>query len=656
MKTIRQLFLIFTAALMPVVPALAQEFGKVQVNQLGQKINIDYSIFGEAIGQKFNVTPYYSTNGGKSFSPMHNVRGNYGSNVLGGCNQLIIWDVEAEEADSHERYVFKLQAEGKSVEPVQDDFKDVIFRLLSFHRNKSKQLELLLEITNKGATRDLKLTNGLVTITDFNKRKYDAMSSQLGEVRGPERYSTPTRTIKSGETVRATFVFDYAPVDLQRAMRLDVGVELITDETFGIDLKIGRLQFRDIPVSSYATTGLQVEKSLRFEVFTQPFAYVPKPKVVDNQSPSITVTQPDGVKFADSQATRGRPYGQSTIMIEDKHLRSLATGAQFATANNSIMVKGQVSDASGVFRFAINGTDIDLDATGNFAANVPLQVGRNEIVLYAVDINNNAVEQKFFVQRKSASGKTKKGQTEELDLVFNKASAPKYYALIMGANDYSDPSIADLAKPIDDASKLVSVLLEKYTFDEKNMYFLKNPTREDMINHLDFLSRKLTPSDNLIIFFAGHGFWDEETDFGYWIPTDSKSTSTSNWMANSQIKDYVAAIKSKHTLLIADACFGGSIFRSRKAFAEGSVAPKEAFDAPSRKAMTSGNLTEVPDQSVFLQQLVERLRSNTKDYVTAEEIFASIKGVVMNSSPVTPVYGEIKDAGDEGGDFIFVKK
>jgi len=28
----------------------------------------------------------------------------------------------------------------------------------------------------------------------------------------------------------------------------------------------------------------------------------------------------------------------------------------------------------------------------------------------------------------------------------------------------------------------------------------------------------------------------------------------------------------------------------------------------------------------------------------------------MNSSPTTPLYGDIKDTGDEGGDFLFVKK
>ena len=72
--------------------------------------------------------------------------------------------------------------------------------------------------------------------------------------------------------------------------------------------------------------------------------------------------------------------------------------------------------------------------------------------------------------------------------------------------------------------------------------------------------------------------------------------------------------------------------------------------------MTSGSLTEVPDQSVFLEQLVKRLSENTQNYISAEEVFSSIRNIVMNSSPTTPLYGDIKDTGDEGGDFLFVKK
>jgi hypothetical protein len=77
---------------------------------------------------------------------------------------------------------------------------------------------------------------------------------------------------------------------------------------------------------------------------------------------------------------------------------------------------------------------------------------------------------------------------------------------------------------------------------------------------------------------------------------------------------------------------------------------------PSRKAMTSGSLKEVPDKSVFLLYLNKRLKENTRPYISAEELFSSFKNAVLNNSPNTPLYGEIKDTGDEGGDFIFVKR
>jgi len=72
--------------------------------------------------------------------------------------------------------------------------------------------------------------------------------------------------------------------------------------------------------------------------------------------------------------------------------------------------------------------------------------------------------------------------------------------------------------------------------------------------------------------------------------------------------------------------------------------------------MTSGTLQEVPDKSVFLLYLNKRLKENTQLYLSAEELFSSFKIAILNNSPNVPQYGEIKDTGDEGGDFVFVKK
>ena len=650
------IYLVIIALFLSVSPVLSQEIVNVTSKQIGEKLTIGYDIQGEKLGQQFSISPFYSLDAGKTFFPIKSAIGNVGPNVPGGKNQIIVWDVLKDMKELNGNVMFKLVADTKSLVPTQEEFSKMVFQIESFHHLDNNKIELLLSITNNGGKRDLKMINGLITITDFKKYKYDAQSGKLGEVIGSERYSTPQRAINSGETVKASFVFERIPGDLDRAMRLDLGIEFLTYDGYGLSLEIGKLQFRDLPVTFTKTVGLNVEVAKKFETATSPIAYtIKKEEIKDATPPELTITEPADIPLVNSGATRGRPYAQSSIGMDDKRLRAIGAGEEYTVSEKNIIVKGKAADESGIYEVIINGKDAKIGDDGSFNADVLLHVGKNEVVIRATDIRQNSVEKKFFVIRKE--GQVAKGETEELDIIFDEQKKmPKYYALIMGASDYQDESVSDLAQPVNDAQKLYEVLTTNYTFNPQDIIFLKNPTREQMINELDRLTRRITKNDNLLVFYAGHGFWDKETEFGYWIPTDSKITSTANWLANSQIKDYVAAIKSKHTLLIADACFGGSIFLNRKAFAEGSDAANKLYDAPSRKAMTSGSLTEVPDRSVFLEYLVKRLNENTKNYLSAEELFGSFKNIVMSSSPVTPLYGEIKGTGDEGGDFIFVKK
>ncbi len=66
----------------------------------------------------------------------------------------------------------------------------------------------------------------------------------------------------------------------------------------------------------------------------------------------------------------------------------------------------------------------------------------------------------------------------------------------------------------------------------------------------------------------------------------------------------------------------------------------------------------VPDKSVFIEYLVKRLNENTEKYLSTEQLFASFKTGVINNSPngQIPQFGDIRETGDEGGDFIFVLK
>lgn len=232
----------------------------------------------------------------------------------------------------------------------------------------------------------------------------------------------------------------------------------------------------------------------------------------------------------------------------------------------------------------------------------------------------------------------------------------KYYALLIGVSDYEDPEIVDLDEPINDVLSMSEILANNYTFTNQDIKILKNPSREDMIVALDELGGKVTEKDNLMIFYAGHGYYNEKTNQGFWLPSDAQKNNTANWFRNSTLVDYIGAIPSKHTLLVSDACFSGSIFKTRKAFNNASMAYYKLNAVKSRKGMTSGTLNEVPDKSVFSKYLKTRLKENTNKYMSSEELFSSFKIAVMNNSSNIPQYGEIQNVGDEGGDFIFVRK
>lgn len=251
------------------------------------------------------------------------------------------------------------------------------------------------------------------------------------------------------------------------------------------------------------------------------------------------------------------------------------------------------------------------------------------------------------------------GDMQELhaaDVDFSKGG--KFYALLIGCSDYTDPSIADLGGlPTTDAEALATCLKKNYTFEEQNVQVLKSPTRRELVIALDEMSKKVTPEDNVLIFYAGHGHYEDDNDIGYWLPKDAEVSNSANWLYNDQLVAAMRKIKSLHTLLISDACFSGSIFKNRSISLVGANdVIKKKYQLPSRKAITSGTLKTVPNKSVFIKYLLDRLEKNKDKYYSSATLFQAIETPVGNNSSSLPQFGVIQNVGDEGGDFIFIKK
>jgi hypothetical protein len=362
----------------------------------------------------------------------------------------------------------------------------------------------------------------------------------------------------------------------------------------------------------------------------------------------LTDDQPgaEGVQGAEKgPETEGGSAGTSKIEI----FSPVPVEGRIVHDQKSIDLIGRVTDPDGISVFLINRAVIELSESGVFQYKHDLARGENPLDLVVVNKRGKMKEQRVVVECTAQDAPSVVSEVPVL-------SEGKYYALLIGINEYQQPDITDLDNPVRDAESLYEVLSTKYTFDKENIVFLKNPTQAELISTLDEFTRQLTSNDNLLIFYAGHGYWDEKGNVGYWFPSDASRNSTVNWFRNSTLRDFIGSIDSRHTLLIADACFSGAIFKTRAAFSDVPQGIEKLNELPSRKAMTSGILQEVPDESVFLKYLVKRLEENEEKFLTSELLFSSFKTSVMNNSPNVPQYGVIQNVGDEGGDFIFVRR
>jgi len=231
-------------------------------------------------------------------------------------------------------------------------------------------------------------------------------------------------------------------------------------------------------------------------------------------------------------------------------------------------------------------------------------------------------------------------------------SSGKYHAIIISENNYFDEKFPDLIEPKNDADNLMSLLVSKYFFKSEDITRLIDPTRANILDAIDQKRKTLTLDDNLIIFYAGHGYWDEVLKMGYWIPSDAKKDSKSNWVSNTDLTLYLSAFESNHVLLVADACFSGGIFKTRS-IGDMDQGTKRLYELKSRKAITSGNLKEVPDNSVFMKFFLKELELNQSTFLTSDQLFSKIRPNILNNSSTEPLYGVIHNTGDEGGEFVF---
>ena len=332
----------------------------------------------------------------------------------------------------------------------------------------------------------------------------------------------------------------------------------------------------------------------------------------DVTAPKIVITKPTEISTRGAGKTRGL-----SIVPEE-------TG--------ELVVIGRIEDDREIQSLMINGHTIKLRGKNKARKNFGLKVKAPEagkllrLKMVAVDAAGNKINETFEVS--SAVFETVRDSRSSATIASLGPNAPddaQYWALVIAVGDYQHPSISDLDYPVADAHEVANALSEAYTFEKDRVKILENPDRSQLIKALSEYApsgvNPLSSADNLLVFYAGHGYFDEDYREGYWLPSDAEKGNRANWVSNSDVQRAFRGIGARHILLLSDACFSGSLFASRNPF---TVAVEEAYKEKSRKAITAGNFTEVPDRSVFKEYLVKRLLENETRYFDAGALYLSL--------------------------------
>ena len=137
----------------------------------------------------------------------------------------------------------------------------------------------------------------------------------------------------------------------------------------------------------------------------------------------------------------------------------------------------------------------------------------------------------------------------------SKRSHKKDFAVVIGIDNYKDRM--DLHTSVNDA-KTVASLLEMYGYDvmvlTDDAHY--KPTKHNILEvALAELKRRQNRGGNIIIYYSGHGFLDNDGDY-YLIPQDANGIE-STYISENELNKYIKDIKN--LAVIIDACHSGAL-------------------------------------------------------------------------------------------------
>jgi len=219
----------------------------------------------------------------------------------------------------------------------------------------------------------------------------------------------------------------------------------------------------------------------------------------------------------------------------------------------------------------------------------------------------------------------------------NNPSSNKF-ALVIGNENYTDykqtvSSEQNVDFALQDATAFAAYAEDIMGVPESNIILLKNATQSQMrfnINKLSKISKTNPGSLELIVYYAGHGQHDVETEETYLIPVDVSISSPKEGVKLEDMYALLSNSEAKRTIVFLDACYSGVgrgiVLKPKNPPIKGNVLVMTASSSTQRSMPY-----QEKRHGMFTYFLLKTMKE-TKGNINIQALFNSVKQSVEKNS------------------------
>ena len=247
--------------------------------------------------------------------------------------------------------------------------------------------------------------------------------------------------------------------------------------------------------------------------------------------------------------------------------------------NLNLIVRGNVSDDSGVAIVLMQGEKVKVTSDGRFVGKIKLGYGLNNIKIQAEDVNGNVSEKIITITREEYIS-----EQEFADIDFppkTKMNNPNALAVVIGIENYQ--YVPDATYAYNDAEVFREYLSETLGFRKQKIKIATNSkATQAELNKLlgsnGWLSRNVVKGkSDIIVYFSGHGIANQKDKSTGILPFDVDPNYSVGLPLKKLYKD-LNAMGARSVTVYLDACFTGQTRDAKMLIADARpiiILPKE---------------------------------------------------------------------------------